>query len=270
MKKKIIEILLLVCLILVLLTACGETKPEVADGSQPETSQVAEKQKDNTDSKELNKDTSEKTDQEKGPAKALTSSPTNFKTTSSDTFEQSNNTVTPAYDENSAPTSSKNTNPPVPSTPITPEKPHAHTHTWVAKTHEEPVYETVHHDAQTHEEPIYETHYYSAIMGHNTYIVCNRCGYRDLVYNGYTGEIFQKSNHIWDAHGGANTHTEEEPIILGYEEVTINDVMVNGYEEQIIVGYNTIVDKEAYDEKIQTGAKTITDYYYCSKCGEKK
>jgi hypothetical protein len=44
------------------------------------------------------------------------------------------------------------------------------------------------------------------------------------------------------------------------------DVLVNVIPaEKVIVDYNTVVDKAAWDEEIE-----VKDYQYCSECGQRK
>ena len=150
---------------------------------------------------------------------------------------------------------SQQTNPSRPDTSGSKE-PTTHVHDWVAITtvvhhdaitHEETVYKTVHHDAVTHEEPVY------------TYvddIACNQCG------------LGLKTNFDGDWDAFLDHCTYECGSAFG------------GRYIQILVGYDTITDKEAWDEQVPNGTRTVIDKaawdetvvtgYRCSICGETK
>ena len=109
-------------------------------------------------------------------------------------------------------------------------------HNWVWKTHTE----TVHHDAVTHEEPIYSEEYQQPI--HETRIRCSWCGTDYMSYDDY--------------YANDTCHS-------GWSEVTVTTGYYTVPSE--IIGYDTVVDKDAYDS-----VEEIKDYQYCSKCGARK
>ncbi len=133
----------------------------------------------------------------------------------------------------------------------TSKKEKAHTHKWVEITHEEPVYKTVHHDAVTHEEDILR-------YAHTGYC-CAICHFKideltDVAKNNVLDHI--RSQHTSYLSGSRSAND----FLSDYSNGTS---VPSGYTE-------TVVDKEAYDETIQTGTKTVSDGYKCSICGEKK
>ena len=127
-----------------------------------------------------------------------------------------------------------------------------HNHNWVWKTHTE----TVHHDAVTHEEPIYDYDWsvpmsyvelpgQEGVWGQPVEVTKIHCGVCGKFYDSMDDFIY------YDACGGS----------YGPQKVTVDVIPA----EKIIVGYDTVVDKEAYDEVIE-----VKDYEYCSYCGKKK
>lgn len=129
----------------------------------------------------------------------------------------------------------------------------SHTHTWVWKTHTE----TVHHEAVTHEEPIYDYDWsvpmsyvelpgQEGVWGQPVEVTKIHCGVCGNFYDSY--EDFYANDDCKGASFG--------------EQTVVVDVIP---AEKIIVGYDTIVDEEAYDEEVE-----VKDYEYCSECGQKK
>ena len=96
---------------------------------------------------------------------------------------------------------------------------------------------TVHHDAVTKQEPYYGEEWDEPI--YKNAIQCLGCG---NIYN--TVEEWAAN----DPHGGYSTIQ----VVDHYE-----------HHDPDILGYDTVVVKEAYDE-------TVNDYQYCSKCGARK
>ena len=118
-------------------------------------------------------------------------------------------------------------------------------HNWVAHhttVHHDAVYETVHHDAEG-----YWDEWDEWVVTGSVY-VCGQCGYRCSSYSGIVAHCDPFNNpdcYSW--------HSEED----GYYEHKKEWVETNpAWDEQVLV-------KEAWDED-------VIDYYYCSKCGEKK
>ena len=127
-----------------------------------------------------------------------------------------------------------------------------HNHNWVWKTHTE----TVHHDAVTHEEPIYDWDYDmpdSCGITWNGEFVWGQPVEVTKIHCGVCGKFYDSMDDFiyYDACGGS----------YGPQKVTVDVIPA----EKIIVGYDTVVDKEAYDEVIE-----VKDYEYCSYCGKKK
>ncbi|MCR4845356.1 MAG: hypothetical protein K5865_01285 [Eubacterium sp.] len=127
-----------------------------------------------------------------------------------------------------------------------------HTHNWIWKTHTE----TVHHEAVTHEEPIYDYDWsvpmsyvelpgQEGVWGQPVEVTKIHCGVCGKFYDSMDDFMY------YDACGGS----------YGPQKVTVDVIPA----EKIIVGYDTVVDKEAYDEVVE-----IKDYEYCSGCGQKK
>ena len=169
------------------------------------------------------------------------------------------------------------TNPTNPTQPTTPayEEPTTHVHNWVAITtvvhhdaitheetvyktvHHDAVYETIHHDAVTHEEPVYETH---------RQYVCNACG--KGMYTDFNGDGKAFADHVnWECQ--STCHTADYQVIVGYKTVVDKEaydeqrLVKAAYDEQVPDGTRTVVDKAAWDETVVTG-------YRCSICGETK
>ena len=148
------------------------------------------------------------------------------------------------------------TQPSNPSNRTNPTQPTTHVHDWVAITtvvhhdaitHEETIYKTVHHDAITHEEPIYEYVYD---------VICTECG-RGL-YTYY--------NEDWDAfvyhlrhECFASSSSAYVSVLVGYDTIVDEEA----WDEQVPDGTRTVIDKAAWDETVVTG-------YRCSICGETK
>ena len=111
-------------------------------------------------------------------------------------------------------------------------------HTWVWKT----TTKTIHHDAVTHQEPVYD---YSD--GHFEYveyewIQCNCCLSKFKTHAEY------QQHSCYPQCSWSTVYTSDET-----------------YYPPKIIGYETIIDKKAYDEEIEE-----QDYQYCSKCGKQK
>ena len=106
-------------------------------------------------------------------------------------------------------------------------------HNWVWKTHTE----TVHHDAVTKQEPYYGEEWDEPV--YKTVCQCIECGVTAPV-----AEELSCTHYHW-------TVTE---IVDHYE-----------HHDADILGYDTVVVKEAYDEQVE-----VKDYQYCSKCGARK
>lgn len=109
-------------------------------------------------------------------------------------------------------------------------------HNWVWKTHTE----TVHHDAVTKQEP-----YYGEAWDEPVYRQAVQCGVCGTIYDSHDAYISQ------DGCNGNFGHVE---VIDHYE-----------HHDPDILGYDTVVVKEAYDEQVE-----VKDYQYCSKCGARK
>ncbi len=118
-----------------------------------------------------------------------------------------------------------------------------HTHSWVAVTHEEPVYT---------EQPVYET---------RTRTVTDQEAYTTTQKTGRSYALFSDGHVEWtgtaaddyaDDHGGYRWVEEEKTVTV--PAVT--------HEESYQVQTGT--------KKVQTGTRTVTDGYKCSKCGATK
>lgn len=199
---------------------------------------------------------------------------------------------------------------------VTPTVEHVHTWTPVYKTvhhpagtHEETVYETVHHDAQyktvhhdavTHQEPIYESVMVTPPQSEQVWVV-DSPAVTEEVYVGDEcqgcGQVFPDksscSYHIMTEHNGMcgqNSVSEWRTTVPEqghWETVTYEGTAV--YEDQI-TGYTTVTDSAAYDDQVlvtaawdeqkATGTRTVTDteawdeqvldHYECSECGAVK
>lgn len=127
-----------------------------------------------------------------------------------------------------------------------------HTHNWIWKTHTE----TVHHDAETHEEPIWD------------YDFTNDPNIEGVLWNGDIVWGYPVYTTAW-IDGNGNVFFSEQECIdnkttfsYSVDYTYLTNVIP---AEKVIVGYNTVVDKEAWDE-----TKEVKDYQYCSECGQKK
>ncbi len=118
----------------------------------------------------------------------------------------------------------------------------AHTHTWVAVTHEEPVYK---------EEPVYET---------KTKTVVDQEAYD--TYENYEYYLFSDGHIEYDKNSVYSYQYDHE-------------VSFKCMEGTNVVHHDAITHEESYQEqtgtrKVQEGTKTITDCYKCSSCGATK
>lgn len=134
-------------------------------------------------------------------------------------------------------------------------------HTWVEKTKEVPNIITVHHDRVTHEEPIYTQ---DPIYGVRVYWVCQTCGERSLMGE---GKSMTSSDYVTYDEDFTFTHVRKNPGHHVWYETEENVVI--RYNQVFTGSYNTVIDREAYDEEIESGTKTVK-YYICSSCGKEK
>ena len=104
-------------------------------------------------------------------------------------------------------------------------------HNWVWAT------KTVHHDAVTKQEPYYGEEWDEPV--YKTVVQCSTCGKQYSSAEEYAA---------YDEHNGWGT----AQVVDHYE-----------HHDPDILGYDTVVVKEAYDEE-------VNDYQYCSKCGARK
>lgn len=104
-------------------------------------------------------------------------------------------------------------------------------HNWVWAT------KTVHHDAVTKQEPYYGEEWDEPV--YRDVIQCIGCGRQ---YNSVDEYINNDEHSNWTTVQVVDHYEHHDPDILGYD---------------------TVVVKEAYDE-------TVNDYQYCSKCGARK
>lgn len=107
-----------------------------------------------------------------------------------------------------------------------------------AETHQEPVYQIVHHDEVSHMEDYVVTPAWDEQVANGAVYVCNNCGAR---FN----TVEEMDDHIAISEGGSAFY-HSEPV---YQTIHHDAVM----------GQRKVVDKAAYDEKVQTGTKTVTD-----------
>jgi len=169
-------------------------------------------------------------------------------------------TDTPKPDPTSTPKPTDTPKPDPTNTPTTaPTKP-AHVHTWEAQ------YKTVHHDAVTHQEPVYGDYEWPVEAQVHRCKVCHKSSYdigadkfeiRDA--GGYGEAVLVYSdNDLW------NRHTEHCAYLVDFANGGYySDMQVVGtyVYHNAILEYKTVVDQEAYDEKVYIGEK-------CTGCGE--
>ena len=86
--------------------------------------------------------------------------------------------------------------------------------------------------------------------------MCNACG--KGMYTDFNGDGKAFAYHV-DFECQSTSHTADYQVLVGYETIVDKDA----WDEQVSDGTRTVVDKAAWDETVVTG-------YRCSICGETK
>lgn len=107
-----------------------------------------------------------------------------------------------------------------------------------AETHQEPTYTTVHHDEQGHNETVVDTPAYDEQVASGDVLICNFCKQQFATME-------ELENHSDLVHDAAASYT----IVPQFKTV----------HHDAVTHQQWVVDQPAYDEKVQTGTKTVID-----------
>ena len=261
--KKFKKIILCTCLSIALLSAYGcsssqdstnktteasmtdATKSDVTDNTSEEVAEDTEKVSEEAVSEDTAEDTSEATTETvaKGDdkkAEATTEGRAESKTENTPATTQTATTQAQSTTQQSKPSNSGNNG----NSQNNSQTTTSHSHTWVNHT------KIVHHDAEYEDRTVtkYKDEVYSVL-------ICNQCG-ADITNIGSTAH-YAASGTMWVNGGTAENPwwVEVERCSSCHSEWRHRDVPYTETEKVKV--------KDAYDEE-------VTDYQYCSGCGQRK